>query len=286
MLHSTVRRALQTAGVLVSVGAVALTCASTASAATPPKPSTATAQAFTVVLPGAQVIGSPAATAYNPGKGDLDRQSTGNTNIPTGTGALSAGVAGATAVAKRNGVSFSCAGIVQPGGTISVGTSPASCSAAGGGTGAKGIYLNLKSLLGPSLPLSVGDLTLYFNGVTAFASQTLTGFTGAGKPINTRLVICPGIKIGDSCSAKLVRLPIIIKGDVNEDLLPAVLNAISAGNLGILGTTLSNALRPALQIRTNVQTHNDGVFKVVGVQVQTTFGAAVNLGVAKTGPNM
>jgi hypothetical protein len=120
-------------------GAAALGLATAGSAAA--DTSVATANAVTVGAVGVSAVNSGTASASNPGSGAT--QTTTQTpalSVLGGQGGITAGTLTQTAVARNDGSSAACAGLVGTGGVVTVGTD-GTCTVAGGGSG--GVQITL-----------------------------------------------------------------------------------------------------------------------------------------------
>ncbi|MEZ0165575.1 hypothetical protein AB2L27_12505 [Kineococcus sp. LSe6-4] len=121
---------LLTAGV---AGAAALGLATATSAAA--DTSVATANAVTVGALGSSAITSGTATAFNPGSGGTSTQAqTPLLSVLGGQGGITAGALVQTAVAREDGTSAACAGIVGAGGGITIGAD-GNCAVSNGSGG-------------------------------------------------------------------------------------------------------------------------------------------------------
>lgn len=277
MLNSTLRRSALVTGTIVTTGALALTCASTAGAApVKPKPvppgSTATAQVLSASPLGQPAQGSPVVTASNNGtqtvQTSTSAQAPAALPLPVN---LTLGGVGATAVARQN-QAYACAGLLQPGGTLSLGNDGADCNQRVPTRG--GLVIGLGGVL-KQLPIGVGTVQLSTNAVIAYSKTTTTGTTGFAKIVNPHLKVCLGQSVpGTGCVGQLIDIPIKVIGGENADLVPTILKSLTKNaQLGALGQTLADLLRPVLSVKTNVQSTSNGVFKVVGLQVGVLGGA-------------
>ena len=116
------------------------------------------------------------------------------------------------------------------------------CSATGNGKG--GVTIDLGQLLGTGglLDLVHGDIKITVDAITAHAYQKGTDPAVLGATVANVYV-----QLG-----RLAKLPVHIGSAPNQDLLTAVLNTLSP-QLGLLGTALSNLVRPLVSLTTNYQ---------------------------------
>lgn len=284
MLNSTLRRSILVAGSMTAIAAVTLTCASGANAAAAKKGATASATSATISLGGQAPVSTPGVTAHNDGTQDPVLV-TGNQGLPPTAGSpIGVGVFGVAALALPK-KSAACAGVLEPGGTLSIAADGTKCNIGGPRRG--GLTVNLGGGLS-SLPAGIGSIKLTANSVTAFSQTTPKGATGFAKIANAGLQVCAGLDVAGKCVGKVVGIPIKVIGTKNENLLPIILNALNTSvNLGPLGKLLAKALAPVLTIKSNVQTTENGVFTVTGLAATVAGGAVatLNLSVASTGPN-
>lgn len=269
------------------VGVVLLAAASPALAATV---SQSSAQAVKINLLGGTVtLASPLTTATNSGGPTDTEQNNSALAVLPAQSVLKAGALSTSATAQNNGLSFACAGVVQPGGAVSVGADGSSCTSTGTGPG--GVTLDLGQLAGATLPVGIGQVLLQLNAVVAYAaSQAGSPATGGAKITGGKLSVCDGALVAGNCVGQVVVIPLTIAGGVNKDLLSVITTALTnSASLGALGAQISAVLSPALTIRTNVQTTNPqtGVFSVTAIQARVITGAlgSVDLAVATAGPN-
>ncbi|PRY13335.1 hypothetical protein [Kineococcus rhizosphaerae] len=201
------RARLLTAGV---AGAAAIVLATAGSAAA--DTSTASANAVTVGALGSPLVTTGWAGASN--SGSQTTQTTAQTpalSVLGGQGGITAGTLVQTAVARADGSSDACGGLVGAGGTITVGTAGA-CTVTGGGTG--GVQITLVAgtpavtgpfgaVLVPAVPATVIKADAILASCTATSDGTATGKVTlanaavlvAGVPTIT-LAAAPGVNSG------------------------------------------------------------------------------------------
>jgi hypothetical protein len=274
----------------LAVGTGAVVSVGSASGASPV--SQATAQALNVnLLNVVQASASdPPTSASNDGTGSNTPVSV-TPAVPalSGLTALDVGALAEEAEANQNGSSFSCAGVVQPGGTVQIGSGNANCTATGGTGG--GVTLDLGSLPGVGSVLSaVADVTLNLNSLTAFASQngssapTLhANFTGGTVTVTLLSGLLP-----------VVTIPLTIGSGVDANLLTTIANAISGNNilLGGVADVISGALSNVLDLQTNFQPAAvDGTSSVTALHVGLlgvagASASTIDLATAAVGPNV
>lgn len=152
---------LLTAGI---AGAAALGLATATSAAADTSTATANAANVSLLNGGLRVADSGTATATNAGSGTQTTAQAPLLSVLGGQGGITAGALVQTAVARADGTSAACAGLVGSGGSISVGTD-GTCTFSGGGAGGVRIsllgaaYLQADALLASCTADSTGAVT-------------------------------------------------------------------------------------------------------------------------------
>jgi hypothetical protein len=246
--------------------------------------SQATAQAVNLNITGLATIAisNPATSATNDGtQSNAEVDASPLVSLLAGQSFLQAGALKEAAEANQNGSSYGCAGVVSPGGSIQVGTSGQSCSATGNGTG--GVTLDLGALpgLGTLATAAGGDIKITLDAVTAH------GFlSGTGPAELDASVANVKVQLGSATP-----IPVTISSAPNQDLLTAVLDALSP-SLGVLGTTVSNLLRSVVSLTTNYQPAPEpnaaGTWSVSGLHVALLGSGLGSADLAKVtvGPNV
>lgn len=178
---------LLTAGV---AGAAALGLATATSAAA--DTSVATANAVTVGALGVSAIDSGTANASNPGSSAT--QTTAQTpalSVLGGQGGITAGTLVQTAVARADGSSAACAGLVGAGGAITVGAD-GSCAASGGATG--GVQITLVPGT-PEVKVLGKVVTPAIEGTVLKADAILVSCTASSTPAATSAVTLANARV-------------------------------------------------------------------------------------------
>jgi len=266
--------------------------------------SQATAQSlYTNLLSNAAVlqVSNPALEATSDGSGSPDVvTSAPNVDLLSGLSGVSVGALSEYAAADPDGDSYACAGTVQPGGAVTVGTSGTACTDTGSGTG--GVTIDLSELPGLGSALSgLSDVTLHLDAVTAFASDTLDPSgaateTGTGAPTGGSVSLSllgqtftSSLSIPSGVDANL--LPTVVSGidsDISQALAVPAIGTVLSGVLTPLLSTLSDTLKPLISLETNYQTTpKSGELSVTGLHVTLASGAGavLDLGTVAVGPN-
>ncbi|WP_380158025.1 hypothetical protein [Kineococcus sp. R86509] len=191
------RRAWRRLLVTGVAGAAALGLATATSAAA--DTSVATASAVTVGLLGGTAVTSGTGTASN--SGSQATQNSGATpalSVLNGQSGISAGVLAQTAVARADGSSAACAGLVGAGGTITVGAD-GECTPSGGGPG--GVQLTVGGLVVIKADAVLATCTATSAGVTTGSvkllgvSATVLGLGGGTTNVSATAAENSGIDL-------------------------------------------------------------------------------------------
>jgi len=155
---------------------------------------------------------------------------------------LQVGALSETAEANRNGSSYGCAGIVSPQGQIQIGDAGKSCFPSGNGKGGITIDLGKLTGLGTLVTLAGGDIKITADAITAHAFQK-----GTDPAILGATLVNVYVQLGN-----LLKVKVVIDPAPNQDLLSAVLGALSP-DLGPLGKAVSNLIKGVVSLTTNYQ---------------------------------
>ncbi len=230
----------------------------------------------------------PPSSASNNGS-QASQTSTANPSISqlNSLGFMHAGALAEIATAEPTGTSYACAGLVQTGGSLEIGSAGSSCSSTGSGSG--GFSFDLSNIPGLGTVLSsVANVEVSFDSVTAFATEGPTGTGSGSASLN-----------GGSVTVTLlggllppVTVPLSVSGAANENLLSDIITALSSnGTLGSVVTVLSDSVAPLINITANYQPTTDSVsgdpftISALHMALLGTTGATADLAEVTAGPN-
>lgn len=243
-----------------------------AAAAVEPPVSQATAQAISLDLLGAVDVelSNPATSVVNDGN-DSNARETSNPTLGglAGISLLAVGAAAEAAEANQDGSSYACAGVVSPAGGIQIGNSGSTCSASGSNSG--GVTLDLGEISNVGTALNgLATISLTADSIVAFAHSDGTTAAGNATIAGLEAKVCLlggsaldgllgglagllGSLTGSTDGAGEIgcaTIPVTVPAGVNQDLLPAVIDALDddvlLGSGGILGGALEGPLNGLL----------------------------------------
>lgn len=217
--------------------------------------SQATAQAVNLnLLSGALTVAvsNPPTSATNDGTGSNDEvHAQPLVSALNQQKLLQAGALAETAEANQDGSSYGCAGIVGPGGQVQVGDHGKTCTPTGNTTG--GVTIDLGQLPGVSTldtllaPLGISTIKITIDAITAHGYEMGTDPAVLGATIaNVHAHL-----------GNIADVPVNIGSEPNQDLLAAVLGALSP-KLGLVGKAVSDLLRGVVELKTNYQPEGTG----------------------------
>lgn len=163
---------------------------------------------------------------------------------------LEVGALAETAEANQDGSSYGCAAIVGRGGQIQVGDHGKTCTAVGAPNG--GVTIDLGQLPGAS-PLS-GLLRVL--GVPTI-KITVDSLTAHGYEKGTDPAVLGATVANVHAHLGRIDIPVHIGSEPNQDLLSAVLGALSP-SLGLVGSQVSSLLKGLVELTTNYQPDGTG----------------------------
>lgn len=260
--------------------------------------SNASAQALNLALGGTSVTYALAATtATNNGSGSNSATVMSPTvSVPLADNFLTAPVATQIAEANTNGSSYSCAGLLSSGRTLSGGSTSGACAIGGSGSG--GVTLNISGIPGVSSvaditvgTISIGGLTLNLDGATSWATGNAGGTSMSGNAtlLNASVTVAATVTLLGIHTGVNVTIPLNLTSPLTgpTDLITAITNAI-AGNsvLSAIASPLATSLSSVLSLTADYQSTSGGVFTVSALHIGI-LGSAVSADLAKStvGPN-
>ena len=253
--------------------------------------SAASAAALSLALAGSSTpytVTYPATTATNNGSGTNSATTVQpSISIPGADSFLSVTAGTQIAEANTNGTSYSCAGVLSSGNTLSGGSSVGPCSVSGSGSG--GISLNLAALpgVGTGINAVVGNLSLNLNGATAWASGNAGGttLTGSAQLLGGSVTVST---VGGLVSQTIpLSLPATLSSPTN--VVQAITTAVGGSAnpvIKALATPLQTALSGLLTLTGDYQTTSSGVLSVSALHISVLSGAGSgDLAIASVGAN-
>jgi hypothetical protein len=203
----------------------------------------------------------------------------------SGVSWLTAGAVSEVAEADADGTSSACAGIVQPGAEVQLGTGRIACAATNTGSGGITIDLSQFSGLGSTIA-GIADVKVRFDAVTAYATEDSSGgHSGSAQLLN-------GVVTADLVNGLgNLTLPLTIASGPNQSLLTAVDNALAGANdplLAPLTSAIANVPAAVADVETNYQVMTpQGKFAVSALHISLLGGAGGVGDLAKVtvGPN-
>jgi hypothetical protein len=247
----------------------------------------ASAQALNIQLLNSATIAlsNPPTTAKYDGSQSTNQTAANHFAVSALSGVpwLTVGSLGEYAEADTTGSSYACAGTVEPGGTIQVGTQKTDCTRTGNGAG--GVTVDISQIPGLGTALSsLADLKVTLDGVTSFASAG----PGGASPVASSS-IAGGSATITIASTLPITVPVSIPSAPNSNLLTTVINALSGANNPLLSgvvDALSNSIKPLLTLESNYQTTTNGVITVSAIHLQVGDPvAAADISTVTAGPN-
>lgn len=206
---------------------------------------------------------------------------------------LKVGALSEIAQADTDGSSYSCAGVLSPGATIAVGDQGRACSMVGSGSG--GLTLDLSQLLGSDLPDGIVSIKLVADAIVAHSHDDGRGAqTGSATlaGLKVRVEVLDGI-LGGLLGSVLppIEVPVKLTGDVNENVLQAVIASLTGQKNPLLGPVidlLAGSLTNVVDIRANYQRTSNGVLNVSGLHIGVLNDALLYADIANVtvGKNM
>ena len=260
--------------------------------------SNASAQALNLALGGTSVAYlTPATTASNNGTGSNSANVVSPTvSLPLADNFLVAPVATQIAEANTNGSSYSCAGVLSTGRTLSGGSTSGPCTVGGSGSG--GVTLNISGLPGVSSvanitvgTITIGGLSLSLDGATSWATSNAGGstMTGNASLLNASVTVSATVTLLGIRTAVNITLPLNLTSPLTgpTNLLTAITNAI-AGNsiLSAIASPLASSLSSVLSLTADYQSTSGGVLTVSALHIGI-LGSLVSADLAEStvGPN-
>jgi prepilin-type N-terminal cleavage/methylation domain-containing protein len=248
--------------------------------------SAASAEAMNLNLGSSTVAYSTTpATAANNGSGSNTAvTSQPAVSVPAADSAIGAAADSEIAEANTNGSSYSCAGVLSNGGSMSGGSATSPCTTSGNATG--GVSINVYALPGLSAAIGgiVGGLTLNFDSVTSWATGNAggTSYSGSSYLSNATATVTP---LSGSAVTISLNLPSSLTSAT--DLVKALTTAMSGNvTLASLAAPLQTALAGAVTITGDYQSSSGGAFSIAGVHVGLiSGGGTADLAVSGVGPN-
>lgn len=239
-------------------------------------------------------LSSTPTSATNDGTGSNDEVDAAPiVNLPITEKLLQVGAVKEAAEANQDGSSYACAGTASPDGLVQVGDPGKPCSFTNTGTG--GVTLDLGELpgLGGLVTAAGGDIKITIDAVTAHGADngstapTLNDLGGNVAGVTAQL---------GTGTVKVIQTV----NDPNTDLLGEVLGGLfpgtGAGGLSLLGTAVSNLLKPVVSLTTNYQNvsggapvaDGNGMYSVTGLHLALlgSSGGFVDLAKVTVGPNV
>jgi hypothetical protein len=194
-------------------------------------------------------------------------------NIPGADAFLTATLATAVAEANSNGTSYSCAGVLSAGGSLSGGSTTSPCTTSGNATG--GVSVNLFGLPGVGSLVSglLGGLTLNINAATSWA----TGNAGGSSLTGNATLLNASVTVTKLLGLVSVTIPLNLASPLTlqTNLLQAITTAIAGNSLvGSLAASVSSALTPVLSLTADYQNLTAGVFTESALHIALLGSAA------------
>lgn len=260
--------------------------------------SNASGQAVNLALGGTSVAYlTPATTANNNGTGSNSPSVVQpGVSLPVADNFVSVQAGTQIAEANTDGSSYSCAGALSSGRTLTGGSAAGACAV--GGTGTAGVALNISGIPGVTAAaditvgtISIGGLTLNMDGATSWATGNAggTSMTGNASLVNASVTVSATVTLLGIRTAVNATMALGLNSSLTgpTDLITAITNAI-AGNsvLSPIASPLASSLSSALSLTADYQSTSGGVFTVSGLHIGIV-GSTVSADLAKStvGPN-
>ena len=256
--------------------------------ASPTYSSNASATAVSLDLGGGSTpytVTSPATSATNNGQGSNDPVVFQPTiSIPGADSFLSVATATQIAEASTTGTSYSCAGVLSNGQTLTGGSFSGPCPVSGSGSG--GISLNLEGLpgVGSAVGSLVSGLVLDMNSASSWASGSAGGgtLTGSASLSGATIVVTP---TGGLVPTQTILLSLPSTLTSPADIVKAITTAIGGDPaVSSLAAPLQTALASALTLTGDYQSTGSGVLTVSALHIAVLTGTG-DLAVSTVGAN-